>query len=148
MFVRSKWGNKKVEYAGRKFDSKIECERFKFLEILASKSIIDNLGCQYPVTLMEAFKTKTNRHFRPMVYKADFIYTIPHLDDMVILEDVKGFETPEFKLKRKILEKKLLQEEHTYFITTKKADEEIRDPREPVGVVPKKRRTRKKSISV
>jgi hypothetical protein len=131
-------------YDGKKFDSILEMNRYKFLEILASKKEIINLECQIPLTLTEAFTSKSNGKIRACTYKADFVYYIPAYDVWVI-EDAKGEETDVFKLKKKLIERVLLQPEYSnyYFLITKKPHEEIRDPRIPRKILRPKRRVRR-----
>jgi len=98
---KSKFGNKKVEYDGFKFDSKTEMTYYKYLKILESKGEITNIELQPKYNLIPMFK-KNGETFRAINYKADFKVT--YSDERVEIIDVKGFETKDFKMKRKMFE--------------------------------------------
>lgn len=99
-----KYKNKKVEVEGRVFDSKREYKRFLDLWAMQSVGAIRDLECQPEFILQEGFK-KNGVTFRPITYRADFRY-IDCSTEMTVVEDVKGFETVEFKIKRKLFEKR------------------------------------------
>jgi len=101
---QSKYKNKKTLYDGIKFDSKSEAERYKELKLLESAGQIKDLELQPKFTLIEGFM-KNNVKFNPIKYKADFKY-YDNLTQRVVIEDVKGMETKEFKLKHKMFEDK------------------------------------------
>ena len=98
----SKYFSKKVTIDGMKFDSTGEYHYWQYLKDLESKSEIFNLERQIPIEIIPRIDDKDGRCiFRATHYKADFTY-----DDKAGIHhvvDFKGYETPEFKLKRKLL---------------------------------------------
>lgn len=101
MEKKSKYKNKKIRQDGHKFDSDKEYRRYVQLRLLERTGKIKNLKCQVPYLLQEGFDLK-GKHYRPIKYIVDFKY-----DDIkrnkVILEDVKGFKTEVYKIKKKLL---------------------------------------------
>lgn len=84
----SKYGNIPVKVDGRRFASKAEARRYLQLKNLQSKGKIANLVCQPRYPLDDGKGAP--------VYIGDFRYTI---GDRIIVEDVKGVETPVFRIK-------------------------------------------------
>lgn len=95
---RNKFNNKKTIYNGIKFDSKKECERYKQLIMQQDGGLISDLKLQ------PKFEFKLNGHpimyksRRKLTYKADFQYHC-HKSGKTVVEDAKGFKTPEYKIK-------------------------------------------------
>ena len=98
---RNKYGNKKTVVNGITFDSKAEARRYCELRLLERAGEISNLELQPKFVLIPKHKRR-GRTVRQATYKADFRYVDE--DGNTIVEDVKGVETREFKLKRKLLE--------------------------------------------
>jgi hypothetical protein len=97
-----KYGNRKTVLDGITFDSAKEAKRWAELKLLEREGGIDCLQRQVPIELhgqLGFIRTKTGRI---MTYVADFTYTDKRARE-VIIEDAKGFQTPEYKLKRAIL---------------------------------------------
>ena len=94
MKSKSKYGNKKVAIDGIKFDSKREAQRYGALQLMLKAGLISNLRMQVPYQIVINGK-------KCFKYLADFVY-----DDggKEIIEDVKGFRTPLYRLKKKIVE--------------------------------------------
>lgn len=94
--MRNKFGAKRTEVDGITFASKAEAARYKTLKMELANGIIKNLELQpkFPI-IVEGVKVCT--------YIADFRY---ELNGRTIVEDVKGFQTPLFKLKAKLLKAK------------------------------------------
>ena len=90
----SKYKSKKTSCDGILFHSKKEAERYKALKLLSEAKIIKELGVQ------PTFEIKVN-DVKICNYKADFIYK---RDGETIIEDVKGFKTPLYRLKKKLVE--------------------------------------------
>lgn len=90
----SKYKNKIIENENGKFDSMLEFKRFNTLELLRKSKSISCLKRQVRIKLSTVIDLKCD-------YIADFVY----LDSLggLIIEDVKGFETKEFKVKMKWL---------------------------------------------
>lgn len=94
----TKYRNEKCECNGIKFDSKAERLRYMELSRLERFEIIQGLVLQPRFTLLEKFESNGNK-YRAIEYVADFRYFENGND---IVEDVKGKETPEYKIKRKL----------------------------------------------
>ncbi len=105
--VKSKYGNRKT----KGFDSAKEWRRNQELEALQRAGEISELNRQVPFVLMPSFalpdKTTIQgfRTVREIRYIADFTYRLK--DGTRIIEDVKGMQTDVFKIKRKLLERKI-----------------------------------------
>ena len=91
---RSKYNNIKVTFYGHKFDSKKEGQRYLELRQMEIDGHISNLELQ-PSYKMEINGVKI------CTYKADFKYNCAEYGDIV--EDVKGFKTAIYKLKKKLM---------------------------------------------
>lgn len=89
----SKFKALKVIVDGKKFDSKAEAMRFAKLSFMQHRNIISHLELQPKFTL-EVNQKKI------CTYKGDFRY---RLEGKTVVEDVKGFITPVFSLKLKLL---------------------------------------------
>ena len=94
----SKYKAKKTIVDGIKFDSQKEALRYKELKLLEKVHKIDNLRLQVPFTLIDKSK-----HGRAIKYIADFVYCSNGLE---IVEDVKGYKTDVYKLKKRLLAEK------------------------------------------
>jgi len=90
---KSKLNNKKVVIDGITFDSGWEGDRYCVLKILQRQGEIENLRLQVP------FEIVINEH-KVTTYIADFVYD---KDGQEIIEDAKGFITPEYRIKRELM---------------------------------------------
>ena len=95
---RHKYGNKKVTIDGIKFDSKWEGERYLYIKSLERAGRVKDLELQVRYNLI------VNEQ-KICAYIADFRYKREDKDGEwhEIVEDAKGVETPEFKLKKKLM---------------------------------------------
>ena len=108
---KSKYNNTKTEINGIQFDSKKEAKRYEELNLLEKVGEIRELTVHPDFILQEGFRKHGIIH-RAITYKADFTYVTK--DGRVIVEDVKGWNkktckyilTTEFRIKRKLFEKK------------------------------------------
>ena len=98
----NKYKNKKVQIDMYVFDSIAESRRYKELALLEKAGEIENLQLQPKFLLQDSFK-KNGKTYRKIEYIADFMY---EEKGKGIVEDVKGMETKEFKIKRKLFEYK------------------------------------------
>ena len=96
-----KYHNKKIEIDGMKFDSKKEYQRYLELKLLQRAGYISDLERQVKFILIPSQKINGKVVEREVTYKADFVYK----DDsgQTVVEDVKGFKTKEYILKRKMM---------------------------------------------
>ena len=92
----AKYGNKKIEHDGYKFDSVAEMSRYKELKLLLKAGEITHLELQPKFTVVP--KTKGEQ---AVVYIADFSY-VEVGSNNVVVEDVKGMATKEYVIKRKL----------------------------------------------
>ena len=105
--VKSKYNNRKT----KGFDSAKEWRRNQELENMQRAGEISELNRQVPFVLMPSFAitdetTKQGfRTVREIRYIADFTYRLRN--GKRIIEDVKGMQTDVFKIKRKLLERKI-----------------------------------------
>jgi hypothetical protein len=96
-----KYGNSKVEDAGRTFDSKAEHKRWQYLVMLEKAKEIRDLRCQVPFELIPAQVAPDGKKIRPTVYVADLVYIDKNGE--LVVEDPKGMVTPEWRIKRKLM---------------------------------------------
>ena len=105
--VKSKYNNRKT----KGFDSAKEWRRNQELEALQRAGEISELNRQVPFVLMPSYTIADEttrqgfRTVREIRYIADFTYRLK--DGTRIIEDVKGIQTDVFKIKRKLLERKI-----------------------------------------
>lgn len=91
----TKYRAKRTELDGMQFDSKREAERWQQLKLLEKAGIVKNLQRQvtYECWVNSRLICK---------YRADYVY-----DDAEkghVIEDAKGFRTPVYRMKRKLVE--------------------------------------------
>jgi hypothetical protein len=98
-----KYRNTRVKVDGITFDSKREAARYGQLLILQGAGQISDLERQVKIPLHGRDGPILTPTGRQMHYVADFRYVDNMQGGAVVVEDAKGFETPEFKLKRAIL---------------------------------------------
>jgi len=96
----NKYHNKKIIIDNIRFDSKKEASRYQELKILEKAGMIVDLELQPKYLLQDKFKYR-GKIQRAIHYIADFRY-IDVKSSQLIVEDVKGFKTEIYKLKRKI----------------------------------------------
>jgi hypothetical protein len=95
---RSKYGAQAVVIDGIRFASKREARRYAELKLLAKAGEISGLELQFkmPFSLDDTII---------FTYVADFTYTRYRLARWErVVEDVKGFKTPLYKLKKRLIE--------------------------------------------
>ena len=108
----SKYRNTKVVVDGIEFASKKESKRYKNLLLLMNAGEITDLQLQVPFELIPAQKEpptlgpKGGVHpgktiERSVIYVADFVYK--DKEGNTVVEDTKGFRTPEYVIKRKLM---------------------------------------------
>jgi len=96
-----KYGNTKVVDGGITFDSKAEHRRWQYLAMLEKAGEIRQLQLQVPFVLIPKLQRPSGGWERETKYLADFAYRTK--DGTLVVEDVKGAVTPEFRLKRKLM---------------------------------------------
>ena len=97
---RNKYGAQKTKAFGITFDSKREANRYSELLILQRAGAIKDLERQKEFVLIPAQKINGKTAERAVLYCADFTYTE---NGKTVVEDVKGFRTKDYILKRKLM---------------------------------------------
>jgi hypothetical protein len=98
-----KYNAKRTEIDGISFDSKVEGQYYLYLKQQQKEGKIKWFELQPIFTLQEGFR-KGGKFYRPILYVADFKVYLN--DGTVQIIDVKGYETADFKIKRKLFEAK------------------------------------------
>jgi len=101
--TKSKYGNKKVTVDGHVFDSGIEARYYEQVKWLKNTGEIKSFTLQPRYLLQESFRKGKTLH-RKIEYVADF--EIIHIDGTIEVVDIKGFETTDFNIKKKLFEYK------------------------------------------
>lgn len=100
----SKYHSKKMIIDGITFDSKREANRYCELKLLEKAGRIKDLRLQHQFVLQPSFKKK-GKSIRAITYVADFVYF--DLERMKnVVEDVKGYKTDVYQIKKKMFEYK------------------------------------------
>lgn len=94
-----KYNAKKTTVNGITFDSKAEARRYSELKLLVQAGEINGLILHPTFELQPPFVDVDGKRQRAIKYVADFQYTE---NGRPIVEDVKGVETPVFRLKMKM----------------------------------------------
>ena len=95
-----KYHAKKTELDGITFDSRKEADRYAELKLLERSGAIHNLRRQVRYELIPAQKKDGKTVERACHYIADFVYED---NGKTVVEDVKGYRTKEYVLKRKLM---------------------------------------------
>lgn len=98
--MRNKYHAKKCEYDGQVFDSKKELKRFQELKLLEKAGEINDLRRQVKYVLIPSQRRDGKVVERECSYWADFVY---EENGQTVVEDVKGFSTADYKIKRKMM---------------------------------------------
>tara|TARA_Y100001937_G_scaffold81893_1_gene110778 strand:+ start:7920 stop:8291 length:372 start_codon:yes stop_codon:yes gene_type:complete len=94
----NKYNAKKTEFMGFKFDSKWEAERYGQLASMQMAGVVEDLERQVKFDIII-------NDIKICKYVADFVYTLVHEDGKKekIVEDAKGVQTTDFKIKMKLM---------------------------------------------
>lgn len=95
-----KYHAKKTELDGITFDSRKEARRYAELRLLERSGAIHNLRRQVRYELIPVQKKDGKTIERACHYIADFVY---EENGKTVVEDVKGYRTKEYVLKRKLM---------------------------------------------
>jgi hypothetical protein len=133
---RSKYGNKKTVYNGREYDSGAEAERAQELDLLIRGKVVREWIPQYPLEIKYA-------DVKICTYYADFKVVYENGD--LEYEDVKGFRTEIYKLKKKLVKAfyGIDIKEINYGKHKTKSDYEVQGQRDPRKVLRVATRARK-----
>lgn len=107
--IIQKYRNKKTKIQGITFDSKLEANVYlKILELQKSYDFKFELQPKY--VLLEKFRFN-GKAVREISYVADFLIYVDNAKEYTeYVIDTKGIETPVFKMKRKMFQKKFNQD--------------------------------------
>lgn len=95
----TKYHAKKTTIGNITFDSKVEATRYQQLMLLEKAGEIQALHLQPEFQITKGWvDCETGEKTRSRFYVGDFMY-IDKNAERIIVEDVKGMETPEFRLK-------------------------------------------------
>lgn len=94
-----KYHAKKTVVDGIEFDSAKEAKRYVKLRDMQEAGRIQGLRLQVPFEILPSFECDGVK-YRGMSYIADFVY---YRDGRQVVEDCKGFKTPEYKMKKKLM---------------------------------------------
>jgi hypothetical protein len=106
----NKYGAKKTTTLGRRFDSKFEAGVAEELELRKKGKDILDYDCQYRVELL-IYRADGSIAFKKN-YKVDF--RVHEVDGSFTLLEAKGFETEDYKWKRRLLTEVWLAEHLDY----------------------------------
>lgn len=102
MTGKSKYHAVRLEWDGELFDSKRELARWKVLVDKLNAGEIDCLERQVKYILIPKMRDEDGKAVRECSYKADFVY-FDNETQKTVVEDSKGFRTPEYRIKRKLM---------------------------------------------
>lgn len=98
----TKYRSKPTAVDGARFDSKREARRWAELQLLQRAGEIRDLRRQVRIGMEGRDGPILTPTGRKAAYVADFTYVDPR-NGCLVIEDAKGFATPEYQLKRAIL---------------------------------------------
>lgn len=98
---KNKYGNKKTEVDGILFDSAVEARYYMHLKGLRDAGIVKRFEMQVTYELQPAF-VKDGKKYHAINYVSDFV--LIYDDGRTEVVDVKGMETADFKIKKKLFE--------------------------------------------
>lgn len=93
--MRNKYHARPTYVNGIRFASKKEADRYVQLLYLSDTYKIQSLTLQVNFPLI-----KKSKYGREIKYVADFVY---YKDGKMIVEDVKGYKTPVYRLKKRLM---------------------------------------------
>ena len=97
----NKYHAKKTEIDGLVFDSKKEAEYYSLLKMQERMGRISGLKLQYRYQIINSAIDHKGKKLPPIYYIADFVYW--DSDAKLHVVDVKGFKTPVYKLKKRLM---------------------------------------------
>lgn len=98
--MMSKYHSTPTDVNGIRFDSKREANRWAELRLMERAGKIQKLKRQVKYLLIPSQYRDGKCVERECCYLADFVYI---KDGHLVVEDCKGFRTPEYRLKRKLM---------------------------------------------
>lgn len=98
-------GKRKNKYNAHRYngyDSEKEYKRAQKLKLMQSAGLISELREQVVFLLIPSQTNSEGVEEKPVRYKADFVY-LDNETGQTVVEDTKGFRTPEYIIKRKLM---------------------------------------------
>ena len=95
-----KYHNQPCDFDGHHFDSMAERDRYIELKLMQDMGVISGLELQKTFVLIHSGKYPSGKRYSSASYVADFVYWI---DGEAVVEDVKGYRTREYMLKKKLM---------------------------------------------
>lgn len=99
-FIRNKFNNTKTVYNGIKYDSKREAAKAAELDMLKQGGEVLEWLPHPKYIILPRWRDKGGKVARASYYIPDF--WVKYSDGSEVVIDIKGFQTPEFKLKAKM----------------------------------------------
>lgn len=99
-YIRNKYNNQKTIYNGIRYDSKREAEKAQELDMLKQSGEVIDWTAHPRYLLIPRYINRDGKIVRPTHYIPDF--WVKYRDGGEVVIDIKGFQTPEFKLKMKM----------------------------------------------
>lgn len=118
MKKQSKYKAEKTIIDGFKFDSKVEGEYYLHLKDYMELGIVKSFKRQPTYILQPKFITENGDRIHAIKYNADF-EVVWHNESITVV-DIKGYPTPEAKLKRKMFLYKFQEKELIWLSYVKK----------------------------
>lgn len=111
-----KYHSKKAKCTARHIhDSKKEARRCNTLRMMEKSGVISDLQIQRKFELIPSQRFESMENERSCSYIADFTY---FKDGIFVIEDTKGYKTPEYVIKRKLLKQRYCSDGKAIFIET------------------------------
>lgn len=104
---KSKYGAVKIVVDDISFDSKMEAEYYHHLLLLKKQGIVIDFDLQPTYVLLDPF-VLNDKKIQGIKYKGDFLVRYADGSEKVI--DIKGNETTDFKIKKKLFQQKFQRE--------------------------------------
>lgn len=101
---KNKYNSEKTEKDNIIFASQKEAAKYEELALLLKAGQITKLELQPVYVLQQGFTDNSGRRHRAIKYKADFRITYP--DGTIAVIDTKGYRTPAYMIKKKLLLKR------------------------------------------
>ena len=92
----------KTRVDGILFHSKLESMFYSHLKSLKEQGIVEKFEMQVPFQLLDPFQTKSGEMIRGIKYISDFVVWYVGKDQPTVI-DTKGWITPIFSIKKKLL---------------------------------------------
>lgn len=102
---KSGTGKRKNKYNAHRYngyDSEKEYKRAQKLKLMQRAGLISDLREQVVFLLIPSQTNSEGVEEKPVRYKADFVY-LDNETGQTVVEDTKGFRTPEYIIKRKLM---------------------------------------------